>query len=235
MLPREGAHTARGDQPVFAETSPLAGRFHPNCPKRSRRCGTHGKDLYICPSWHGDSEILWSTRGKLAGYVRKMNRKGAGAMSRFFCKMRAVAVAFTLIGACIPALPGFAQSVADEAFPVAGPDRMTLIKPARAEAERQLGRPVELEVSSMLYKHSWVFLFSTMVDKEGNPIDLTGTKLEEAAQACVASRVFCALLKWDADRWKVVASCLGATDVAWSGWDRKYHAPPEKFELENVD
>lgn len=94
---------------------------------------------------------------------------------------------------------------------------------------------MDLKASSLLYKHSWVFLLSTMVDKKGNPLDLTGTKLEQAAREGAASRVFCALLKFDAGRWKVVASCLGVTDVAWTGWDRKYHAPSEIFDLENVD
>lgn len=148
--------------------------------------------------------------------------------------VRSLAAALIAVG--IAGAPASAQSVTDDgAYPVAFQDRMTLVAPARAEAERQLGRPVELKVSSLLYKSSWVFLLSTMVDAKGEPLDLTGTNLGEAVREGVASRVFCALLRWDAGRWMVVASCLGATDVAWAEWAEKYHAPPEIFELQNAD
>lgn len=136
-----------------------------------------------------------------------------------------------------PVTAAFGQSAfeADEAYPVAYQDRMTLVAPAQAEAQRQLGKPVELKISSLLYKHSWVFLLSTIVDAKGDPLDLEGTTLEEAAREGGASHVFCALLKWEAGTWTIVASCLGVTDLAWAGWAEEYHAPPEIFELQHEE
>lgn len=163
----------------------------------------------------------------LADKTRLPPGEGVNVMIVSFRRIRAGFLAVAASGSV-----ALGQPATDGAFPVAFQDRMTLVRPARAEAERQLGRQVELDVSSMLYKDSWVFLMSRMVDAGGAPLDPTGTKLEPAARQGGASRVFCALLHFESKRWKVIASCLGVTDVAWAGWARRYRAPPEIFELD---
>ncbi|MFT4163495.1 hypothetical protein [Shinella sp.] len=120
-------------------------------------------------------------------------------------------------------------------YTVADPAQMAIIGIARAEAERLVGRKLLLKVTSLRRKDGWAFLFSTMIDENGDPLDLTGTILEDAARAGVASRVFCTLLKQDAGTWRIVESGLGVTDVAWTGWDGKYGAPPEIFEFDADD
>lgn len=106
-----------------------------------------------------------------------------------------------------------------------------LIQPAREEVERQMERQIWLKISSIRERDGWGFLLATMVDPKGEPLDLTGTKLEEAAREGAASHLFCALLRRHTGEWHVVASCLGVTDGAWAGWGRKYGAPSEIFEI----
>lgn len=100
---------------------------------------------------------------------------------------------------------------------------------ARAEAERLLARPVTLRIDHLRVHGDWAFLLSEMLGPDGELLDYTGTYLEEAASVGGASHVFCALLRREAGEWTLVASCLGATDVAWDGWDREYGAPDEVF------
>lgn len=125
----------------------------------------------------------------------------------------------------------------NEALPytIVDPAQMAIIDVARAEAERRMRRKLLLKVASLRQKNGWAFLFSTMIDENGDPLDLKGTGLEDAARAGVASRAFCALLKRDAGRWRIVETCLGVTDVAWTGWDRKYGAPSAIFKFGTDD
>lgn len=113
--------------------------------------------------------------------------------------------------------------------------RSAIVGPTRAEAGKRLGRAVSLKITSLKREGAWAFLVSRMVDQTGEPIDLAGTRLEAAARAGMASRTFCALLRQEDGTWMVVASCLGVTDVAWSGWDQRYGAPAGIFLLEQTD
>lgn len=124
-----------------------------------------------------------------------------------------------------------------EALPyaIADPAQMTIIGVARAEAQRRMGRELLLKVTSLRRKDGWAFLFSHMIDENGDPLDVTGTALADAVRAGVASRVFCALLKQEAGQWRIVQACLGVTDVTWTGWSKKYGAPPEIFKFDADD
>jgi len=117
----------------------------------------------------------------------------------------------------------------------ASPSENAIIEAARIEVERQIGRKVLLKVVSLRSEHGWAFLFSRMLGANGDPLDLTGTMLERPAQAGTASRAFCALLKQEAGKWRVVTSRIGVTDVAWSGWDRRYGAPSGIFEMTAIE
>lgn len=140
-----------------------------------------------------------------------------------------------LVVAIAAASPGGAQSPARrEAAPDMQADK-ALVDVAEDAARQQLGRPLKLDVRSLKRRDGWAFLYSLMLGPDGQPLDLAGTRLEGAAREGAASRVFCALLRAQNGRWRIVDSCLGVTDVAWTGWDRKYGAPKDVFELKDVD
>lgn len=150
-------------------------------------------------------------------------------MRRFFGPVLTGAMLIAC-GVVFLSAPG-ANTAPDEALPytVADPAQMAMINVARDEAERQMGRKLSLKVSHLEWKDGWAFLFSNMIDENGDPLDLKGTRLEDAARVVVASHAFCALLKQAADQWTIVETCLGTTGVAWAGWSGKYGAPPEIF------
>lgn len=100
---------------------------------------------------------------------------------------------------------------------------------AATEAERQIGRPVRLDLDWINGDDDWVFLMARMVQPDGSRFDFTGTYLEEAAAVGGASDVFCALLQRKGTIWVVVESCLGATDVVWDGWHRLHGLPESIF------
>ena len=145
---------------------------------------------------------------------------------------RSVFVCATM-GIAVPIGPAIAADV--PTYSASDPYEMAIIDVAQTEAERQMGRPLLLRVESLQHKDGWAFLYSNMIDENGDPLDLTGSRLEEAAREGGASRVFCALLKQTAGGWNIVDSCLGVTDMAWVGWDEKHHAPPDIMELQSID
>lgn len=75
----------------------------------------------------------------------------------------------------------------------------------------------------------WAFVLADMQDKGGRPVDYAGTPRAEAAAQGMVSRAFAALLRHDGDRWIVIESAIGPTDVAWEGWPSRYGAPPDVF------
>ncbi|WGG59455.1 hypothetical protein [Brucella intermedia] len=106
---------------------------------------------------------------------------------------------------------------------------------ARKAAEADLGKRLTLQIVSMRAARDWAFLFANMVDRDGKALDLQGTRFAGAAAEGQASRAYCALLKRRSEGWTIVASCMAITDVAWTGWASKYGAPPEIFDLKDID
>lgn len=102
---------------------------------------------------------------------------------------------------------------------------------ARREAQRRIGRPLALDVKHMREIDGWMFILSELRGPDGALLDYGGTYLEGAAKEGGASHVFCALLERREEKWVVAATCLGATDVAWEDWDRRFGAPSALFDL----
>lgn len=154
---------------------------------------------------------------------RQRRRLGAG--------LGLAAMVLVMSGGTIPA--AWAQSEPDTPKPsLSVPAADPVLEIARAAAEGQIGRPVTLQVDHMREQDGWAFVLSQMRGPDGALLDYTGTYLEQAAREGGASHVFCALLRRDAESWTVVATCLGAMDLAWDGWDREHGAPSELFRLQ---
>ncbi|MBK7996108.1 MAG: hypothetical protein IPK14_22850 [Blastocatellia bacterium] len=64
---------------------------------------------------------------------------------------------------------------------------------------------------------------------DGKAIDYKVTPYREALEEGLFDDGICALLHKEAGKWKVVVYVIGATDVAWDGWDKEYKAPQAIF------
>lgn len=110
-------------------------------------------------------------------------------------------------------------------------DNDVVIQNAVSDIASQLnGKQTRLQVKSQRTSGPWQFLWATMQEPNGDPIDYRGTAKEAAAAHGAASANYVALFRRDADgAWNKVVSRVGPTDVAWVGWDKQYGAPSDLF------
>lgn len=114
--------------------------------------------------------------------------------------------------------------------PIDTATRAAILDSARAPVVAALGKPVLFRVGKLHRSGDWVFLLADMEDKGGRPLDYAGTPRAEDAANGAVSRTYAALLKRDGAGWKVVASAIGPTDVAWVDWPARYGAPKAIFD-----
>ena len=114
--------------------------------------------------------------------------------------------------------------------PAAGSaERRAILDAARRPAEARLHQDIQFHVHQLNVTDGWAFLHAQMQRRGGRPVDFSGTPDAEAALNGGKSNSFAALLRRQAERWRVVAFVVGPTDVAWAGWSQEYNAPPELF------
>src|SRR5690606_19626580 len=111
-------------------------------------------------------------------------------------------------------------------------ERSALLDAARIPVSETLGKPPVFAVRQLNRQDDWAFLFADMQQQGGAPYDYSGTAKAEAARRGLVSRAYAALLRRDAQGWRVVECAIGPTDVAWSGWAEKYGLPASLFVLE---
>jgi hypothetical protein len=100
----------------------------------------------------------------------------------------------------------------------------------RVPVERELKRPTVFKVDHLKVQNGWAFLRGVPQRPGGKPMDYRGTPYQQAKADGVFDDWICALLrKRPGGRWRVVTYVIGATDVAYEGWDRRYKAPPAIF------
>lgn len=63
----------------------------------------------------------------------------------------------------------------------------------------------------------------------GKRMNYEGTPYEEAIKEGAFDDWVCALLRKERDKWRVVRYVIGATDVAYEGWDEEFNAPSDIF------
>lgn len=111
------------------------------------------------------------------------------------------------------------------------PERQAILKSTLADLVRALGKPAQLDVSSLRVSGEWAFVYASIQTPGGQPIDYADTPFAEAAEAGMKSKRYAALLRGHATEWTLVASAIGPTDVAWSPWATQYGAPQAIFEV----
>lgn len=126
------------------------------------------------------------------------------------------------------ALPASAQERATE--PERGSTvRRGIVDALRTPVQNWLRKPVQFEVGHMRVRDGWAFVLARPRQPDGSPFDWAGTPLAGCRDAGACDDGVAALLQRVGDRWRVVDVRIGATDVAWAEWDRKWGAPREVF------
>lgn len=111
----------------------------------------------------------------------------------------------------------------------ASPEAPAVLQATQAAALAELKVPLTLSPQTTRVSGTWAFVVAELRQPGGQPFDYTGTPQAEAAREGYLSRQCVALLSRRDGRWQVLELRLGATDVAWSGWAAKHHAPAALF------
>jgi hypothetical protein len=99
----------------------------------------------------------------------------------------------------------------------------------RIPVKRELKKGVIFKIDALKVQDGWAFVRGVPKSPDGGPMDYRGTVYEENRRQGVFDDWFCALLRKRGEHWQVVTYSIGATDVAYEGWDEKYHAPATIF------
>ena len=108
-------------------------------------------------------------------------------------------------------------------------ERKAIMDALRAPVEAKLKSKVLFKVDHLKAQNGWVFMRGVPRQPNGDPIDYRGTPYQAAKDAGAFDDWICALLKNERGKWRVVVFVIGATDVVYAGWDRKYKAPAAIF------
>jgi len=111
----------------------------------------------------------------------------------------------------------------------ASPEAPAVLQATQAAALAELKVPLTLSPQTTRVSGTWAFVIAELRQPGGQPFDYAGTPHAEAAREGYLSRQCVALLSRRDGRWQVLELRLGATDVAWSGWAAKHHAPAALF------
>ena len=134
---------------------------------------------------------------------------------------------FVLISLC-SITPIFAQTSAYS--PDQGSaERKAIVDALRAPVQRKLKQEVIFKVDHLKVQSGWAFLLGAPRRPDGGEIDYRDTPYADAYNAGAFDNSVVALLHKLGGQWRVVQYVIGATDVAYLGWDRKFHAPAAIF------
>ena len=109
-------------------------------------------------------------------------------------------------------------------------ERKALMDALRVPVGKKLKRPVIFKVDALKVQGDWAFLRGVPLQKDGTPVDYRGTEYAQAKKEGVFDDWICALMRRQQGKWRVVTYVIGATDVAYEGWDKQYKAPPAIFQ-----
>jgi hypothetical protein len=105
-------------------------------------------------------------------------------------------------------------------------ERKLLMDTLRAPLENKLHKPVIFQVTALRVQNGWAFVTAIPLQPNGKNFNYSGTPYAAAARETEAfSGMLGALLRKTGSRWHIVTYKLGASDVFWYDWDKRYGAP----------
>jgi hypothetical protein len=108
-------------------------------------------------------------------------------------------------------------------------ERRGIADALRAPVEKELKQRVVFKIDHLKVSGEWAFLRGVPQRPNGGKVDYGITRYRQAIEDGVFDDWICALLRKRAGKWQVVKYVIGATDVAYEGWDEEYKAPPAIF------
>ncbi len=108
-------------------------------------------------------------------------------------------------------------------------ERKAITDALRVPVGKRLKQEVIFKIDHLLVQNAWAFLMGMPRRADGGQIDYRNTIYAEAQKAGAFDDGVMALLHRVRGQWRVVQYVIGATDVAYIGWDRKFHAPSAIF------
>ena len=110
--------------------------------------------------------------------------------------------------------------------PKAGdPVRKTLFNVMRPTFEKELKQKVVFQVATIRLYNNWAFLSGKPLQANQKPIDYRKTSHQEDIKQGAFDDGYCALLHKINGQWKLVTYNIGATDVTYADWWKRFHAP----------
>ena len=108
-------------------------------------------------------------------------------------------------------------------------ERKAITDALRVPVEEDLKQSVVFKIDHLKVQNGWAFLYGAPRTADGGAVNYRNTRYAEAKRAGMFDDNIMALLHKVNGHWRVVTFNIGATDVAWIGWDKKYRAPAAIF------
>jgi len=108
-------------------------------------------------------------------------------------------------------------------------ERKAITDALRVPVQKKLKQQVVFKVDHLNVQNGWAFLLGAPQRPDGGAIDYRDTPYADAYNAGAFGDDVMALLHKVGGQWRVVQYVIGATDVAYMGWDRRFHAPSAIF------
>jgi hypothetical protein len=109
------------------------------------------------------------------------------------------------------------------------PVRRAVVDALRPPVERELRQKVVFKIDHLKTQDGWAFLRGVPQQPGGKAVDYRRTPHRDALEAGAFDDWICALLRKRGPKWRVVTYQIGATDVPYEDWDRRYGAPRGLF------
>lgn len=108
-------------------------------------------------------------------------------------------------------------------------ERRAITDALRAPVEKQLKQKVVFKIDHLKVQNNWAFLRGVPQQPGGGALDYKGTPYQTAVEEGAFDDGIVALLRKRQGKWRVVQFVVGATDVPYVDWDKKYRAPSAIF------
>ncbi len=149
-------------------------------------------------------------------------------MTRTFSRIKLASCVMLLAMLCALAMHGGAQKKLTTPKP-GSQERKAIMDALRVPIEKDLKQKVIFKVDTLRVQKDWAFLGGVPLRENGKPIDYRKTHYRDAFESDAFDDSVYALLKKSKKGWRVKAFVIGATDVAWDGWDKEFGAPRAIF------
>jgi hypothetical protein len=104
--------------------------------------------------------------------------------------------------------------------------RKAILNAVREPVQNELGMEVQFKVNELRTDGEWAFLNAVPLTKDYKRIDYVHTKYAKEVREGLFDDWLCALVRKQPDQsWTVIALSIGATDVPFVDWPRRFDVP----------